>query len=152
MKPHEKPGFDRTSAAAWDAIVPGRNESVFNHAVYEGDDVTDALAAGASLVPPGQTMGHALIYAVWGRDYGLLKILLERGFDPNAFGCTAPGELPQTTLDEVYDAYHEIDEKEEEKVLDEMVALLRKHGGKKRHELPARLRFPEGEHESYDKY
>jgi hypothetical protein len=25
MKPHEQPGFDRTSAAAWDAIVPGEN-------------------------------------------------------------------------------------------------------------------------------
>jgi hypothetical protein len=88
-------------------------------------------------------MGHALIYAVWGRDYGLLETLLEHGFDPNAIGFTAPGEVAHTALDAVYDAYKEIDEDEdeEEKALDELVLLLRKHRGKKHHELPARLRF-----------
>jgi hypothetical protein len=57
--------------------------------------------------------------------------------------ASPPGEVAHTALDAVYDAYKEIDEDEdeEEKALDELDLLLRKHRGKKHHELPARLRF-----------
>ena len=138
MTPHHQPNFDPTSAAHWDAIVPGAEQSVFSHMVYSlENDVTQALAAGAALVPRGQTTGHALIYAVWGRNYGLLKRLLEHGFDPNALGYTAEGEYPQTALDAVADAYHDGGDKIDEMALDAMHSLLRKFGGKYACELPA---------------
>jgi len=136
MKPHLHPDFDQMSAAAWNAMVPGRNESVFSSMVYGlEDDVKQALMSGASLVPPGQTMGHALIYAVWGRHFGLLGMLLEHGFDPNALAWTAEGEISGTALDAVASCYHDGKGEIDEMVLDAMHALLREYGGKYESEL-----------------
>lgn len=132
MSKHLQAGFDPTSAAAWNEIIPEECESVFNQMIYETDPpdmdlIRQALAAGAVLAPPGQTMGHALIYAVWKRDLDLLKLLLEHGFDPNQLANTAEGEVPSTVLDAVADSYHECDDEADELVSDAMEKLVRKY-------------------------
>jgi hypothetical protein len=135
MSKHLEPGFDPSSAAAWNEVIPEEGESVFNRMVYQSDLsdmelIRRALAAGAVLAPPGQTMGHALIYAVWTRNFDLLKLLLEHGFDPNQHAFTAEGEVPSTVRDAVADCYHDGNGEADELALNAMERLLRKHGGR----------------------
>lgn len=132
MSKHLQSGFDPNSAADWNEIIPEECESVFNNMIYETDPpdmdlIRQALAAGAVLAPPGQTMGHALIYAVWMRNLDLLKMLLEHGFDPNQLAFTAGGEVPSTVRDAVADSYHECDDEADEWVSDAMEKLVRKY-------------------------
>lgn len=122
---------ESVSSADWNRILPGENESVFTRWMYSRHhEVLGALDAGALIVPPGQTGGHALIYAVWQRDFGLLRELLKHGCDPNQLGFTAASEEPSTALDAIADSYHDGDGKFDEMVLDAMFALVREHGGK----------------------
>lgn len=134
MSKHLQPEFDPSSAAAWNEIIPEEGESVFNLTIYQSnppdmDLVRKALAAGSVLAPPGQKMGHTLIYAVWKRDLDLLKLLLEHGFDPNQLAYTAEGDVPSTALDAVADSYHECDDKADELALNAMERMLRNHHG-----------------------
>ena len=138
MSKHIEPGFNRLSAAAWNAIIPEEDESVFTKTVYHLDmNVKEALQAGAILSPQGQTKGNALIYAVWMRNFGLLRLLLKNGFDPNDVAFTAKGEHPSTALDAVANCYHDGDGKVDEMVLDAMHELLREYGAKYISEMEA---------------
>ncbi|MCH7228074.1 hypothetical protein [Haloferula sp. A504] len=129
-EPRDPPSVGNASDIDWNRILPDEGESVFNRWIYlRHHDVHDALDAGALLAPPGQSSGHALIYAVWSRDFGLLRDLLKRGFEVNQLGFTGEGEHPVTALDAVAEDYHCSDGKIDKIVLDAMHALLREHGG-----------------------
>ena len=122
-------------------IHPNEYESLFTMAFSQLDDQSeDMMSQVATLIDLGANpdAGDArglssLVYAIWNLDLPLLTLLLENSANPNRI--LGIDEIPETALDFVFNEYYCDPDEAAERVLQEMEALLRRHGGKTYDEL-----------------
>ena len=137
---YDRDAMQRLLAAGADfnAVDPEEGTTPFSEALYNGvsqDCLHEMLQFGADPNVAPTIGGTPLIYAVWGLDFVLLQILLDRGADPNTPGFI--DEDVTTPLDAVYDDFHTRETEPEKKVLEAMELLLKSRGAKCAYELRA---------------
>jgi len=131
-----RPDFSRIESllaqgADFNEIDPEDGQTVFSSIVEDHHhEIYDFIRMGAKPSVREQTSGHALIYAIWSLNYGLLRGLLQNGADPNQIAFTDPGDDPGTALDTVNDDLHCDQDPHAQAVLNAMGELLKEQGGR----------------------